>query len=219
MQTLGSLSPTNFLCQEMQTAKHCRGDYFREWASFWDSGPAGQRPVAPTRNRYRAQALGALLVPRLYFVWGQQGLCILSSDPRYCDDLGIRPGVGMPGECMGARSHPADLPKSAPVPFSSFWLLPNSPSLNSHFRLVPPTLVPVLSPLWAPHDPPLSSGLFLVGQSSSLASRSVFHPRRVCRPPHAPFSAGWLGLDSGMCLILGGSPLGSRSKTCSRTPL
>lgn len=191
MQTLGSLSPTNFLCQEMQTAKHCRGDHFRGWASFWDSGPAGQRPEAPTRNRYRARALRALLVPRhrtsCFILFGINMACVsFNPNQGIVTTWGSVPGVGMPGECMGARSHPADFPKSAPVPFSSFWLLPNSPSLNSHFRLVPPTLVPVLSPLWAPHVLPLSSGIFLVGQSSSLASRSVFHPGCVCRPPPMP---------------------------------
>ena len=42
---------------------------------------------------------------------------------------------------MGASSHPADFPKSASVPISPFWLLPNSPSVCSCFRYMPPTLV------------------------------------------------------------------------------
>lgn len=44
MQTLGSLSPTNFLCQEMQTAKHRSLGSFREPASSRGAQPAGQRP-------------------------------------------------------------------------------------------------------------------------------------------------------------------------------
>lgn len=112
-------------------------------------------------------------------------------------------GAAMPGGCMGAPSHPADFPKSAPVPFSSFWLLPNCPSLNSHLGWMPPTLVPVLSPLCAPHIAHLSFGIFLVGQSFSLASRSVFHRRDACGPLHAPLLCrvawtGWVNLpDSG----------------------
>lgn len=53
MQTLASLSPTNFLCQEMQTAKHRRVGYFSKWASFWGAGPAGRRPEAKTRNQLK----------------------------------------------------------------------------------------------------------------------------------------------------------------------
>ena len=53
MQTLGSLSPTNFLCQEMQTAKHRCVGYFSEWASFWGARPAGRRPEAKTRNQLK----------------------------------------------------------------------------------------------------------------------------------------------------------------------
>lgn len=54
MQTLGSLSPTNFLCQEMQTAKHRSPGSFRESASFWAPGLPGRgqkhRPEA-VKNR------------------------------------------------------------------------------------------------------------------------------------------------------------------------
>lgn len=53
MQTLASLSPTNFLCQETQTAKHRRVGYFSERASFWGAGPAGRRPEAKTRNQLK----------------------------------------------------------------------------------------------------------------------------------------------------------------------
>lgn len=57
MQTLGSLSPTNFLCQEMQTAKHCCVGYFGE------RPPSGKLGLQ-TRSRAKARVVRAWLFPR-----------------------------------------------------------------------------------------------------------------------------------------------------------
>lgn len=56
MQTLGSLSPTNFLCQEMQTAKHCSVGYFMS-RLLRGMRPARQRPATIRKHQGLGRSL------------------------------------------------------------------------------------------------------------------------------------------------------------------
>lgn len=123
----------------------------------------------------------------------------------YFDDLGDP-----------SQEHAWGLPPT-PLTFPSQLLYPSPLSGSFQTLLVyvaasdtclPPSY-PVLSPLWAPHIPPLSHGIFIVGQSSSLASCSVFHQRDICGALHAPFSASWLGWGGH---DLGGQPPGQHEQ-------
>lgn len=113
----------------------------------------------------------------------------------------------------------AVLPKSAPVPFSSFWLLPNCPHFNRHFRGMPPTLDPVLSP---PRPRARSAGIIW-----DLPCGAAFFPDfTFCAPPerHLWSSPCPCSLQGGLDQVGESADLGQQEQdvftpqSCNGTP-
>lgn len=179
MQAPGSLSPTNFLCREMQTAKQQSPGCFGERAALL---PGHEACGAGARNRQRAPRRGP---SRFQADAGRGSLCYGGQVAAFFDPTqGDSTTWGGSYQLTGLGRLPSWPPSG---PFPSLWLPLICSSLNSPFSCTP--LVTALCP-------PLSFGIFPVRQPPSPASCVVFHQSDIWGPRRLPFPfcAGWLGL-------------------------